>query len=144
MSLLCVFCLLHSSLPLTPYFRPTSTLWCTWLRTTRPSIASRHLSTFSCSQLSSLLTLCQYNLNYVFLVTGSDSNLLVSWDTSMSQKSRFKMQTQGIHTFRNTFPQLPWGTLKNPTFIQTAHGCVIGSYASWHFQYLICAPVTVF
>lgn len=47
-----------------------------------------------------------------------------SWDTSMSQKSRFKMQTQGIHTFRNTFPQLPGGTLKNPTYIQTAHGYV--------------------
>lgn len=40
----------------------------------------------------------------------------------MSQKSRFKMQTQGITKFRNTFPQLPWGTLKNPEFIQTAHG----------------------
>lgn len=44
------------------------------------------------------------------------------WDTSMSQKSRFKMQTQGRTEFRNTFPQLPWGTIKNPTFIQTAHG----------------------
>lgn len=44
------------------------------------------------------------------------------WDTSMSQKSRFKMQSQGITTYRKTFPQLPWGTLKNPTFIQTAHG----------------------
>ena len=40
----------------------------------------------------------------------------------MSQKSRFKMQTQGITTFRKAFPQLPGGTLKNPTFIQTAHG----------------------
>ncbi|KAH9995131.1 ERG4/ERG24 ergosterol biosynthesis protein [Russula vinacea] len=44
------------------------------------------------------------------------------WDTSMSQKSRFKMQTQGIFDYRRTFPQLPWGTLKNPTYIQTAHG----------------------
>ncbi|THG92652.1 hypothetical protein EW026_g8324 [Hermanssonia centrifuga] len=44
------------------------------------------------------------------------------WDTAMSQKSRFKMQTQGITTFRKTFPQLPWGTLKDPKFIQTAHG----------------------
>ena len=44
------------------------------------------------------------------------------WDTSMSQKSRFKMQTQGITTFRNTFPQLPGGTIQNPKFIQTAHG----------------------
>ena len=45
-----------------------------------------------------------------------------SWDTAMSQKSRFKMQTQGITTYRKTFPQLPWGTLKNPKSIQTAHG----------------------
>lgn len=48
----------------------------------------------------------------------------------MSQKSRFKMQTQGIHTFRNTFPQLPWGIIKNPTYIQTAHG--YGSFISWY------------
>jgi delta24(24(1))-sterol reductase len=46
------------------------------------------------------------------------------WDTSMSQKSRFKMQTQGIQTFRNTFPQLPRGTNKNPTYIKKAHGYV--------------------
>ena len=45
-----------------------------------------------------------------------------SWDTSMSQKSRFKMQTQGIYKFRNTFPQLPWNVVKNPTYIQTVHG----------------------
>lgn len=44
------------------------------------------------------------------------------WDTSMSQKSRFKMQTQGITTYRKTFPQLPYGTLENPKFIQTKHG----------------------
>lgn len=47
-----------------------------------------------------------------------------SWDTSMSQKSRFKMQTQGVFEYRRTFPQLPWGTLKEPSFIQTAHGSV--------------------
>ena len=46
------------------------------------------------------------------------------WDTSMSQKSRFKMQTQGITTYRKTFPQLPGGTLHNPKFIQTQHGYV--------------------
>ena len=46
------------------------------------------------------------------------------WDTAMAQKSHFKMQTQGITEFRKTFPQLPWNTVKNPTFIQTAHGCV--------------------
>ncbi|TFY77412.1 hypothetical protein EWM64_g6598 [Hericium alpestre] len=44
------------------------------------------------------------------------------WDTAMSQKSRFKMQTQGNFKYRWTFPQLPWGTIKNPEYIQTAHG----------------------
>jgi len=52
------------------------------------------------------------------------SNRIIRWDTSMSQKSRFKMQTQGINTFRKAFPQLPWGTIKNPEFIQTQHGFV--------------------
>ncbi|CAE6487015.1 unnamed protein product [Rhizoctonia solani] len=44
------------------------------------------------------------------------------FDTAMSQKSRFKMQMQGTYTPRWTFPQLPYGTVENPTFIQTAHG----------------------
>ncbi|KAF8524194.1 ergosterol biosynthesis ERG4/ERG24 [Gautieria morchelliformis] len=44
------------------------------------------------------------------------------FDTSMSQKSRFKMQLQGTYQYRWTFPQLPWGTVENPTFIQTEHG----------------------
>jgi Delta24(24(1))-sterol reductase len=42
----------------------------------------------------------------------------------MSQKSRFKMQGQGVFTYRKTFPQLPYGTIKNPEFIQTKHGLV--------------------
>ncbi|GAA97491.1 hypothetical protein E5Q_04169 [Mixia osmundae IAM 14324] len=44
------------------------------------------------------------------------------FDTSMSQKSRFKMQQDGTYRPRNTFPQLPWGTLKDPKYIQTAYG----------------------
>ncbi|GJE98272.1 ERG4/ERG24 ergosterol biosynthesis protein [Phanerochaete sordida] len=44
------------------------------------------------------------------------------WDTSNSQKSRFKMQSKGITEFRRTFPQLPRGTITNPKYIQTAHG----------------------
>lgn len=42
----------------------------------------------------------------------------------MSQKSRFKMQQQGTYQYRWTFPQLPWGTLENPTYIRTEHGYV--------------------
>jgi len=55
------------------------------------------------------------------------------WDTSMSQKSRFKMQTQGTFKFRNTFPQLPWGVVKNPRFIQTAHGNRLLTSGWWQF-----------
>lgn len=44
------------------------------------------------------------------------------FDSSMSQKSRFKMQQQGEVTKRNAFPQLPWGTVENPKFIQTSRG----------------------
>ena len=32
------------------------------------------------------------------------------------------MQTQGTFKFRQTFPQLPWGTVEHPTYIQTEHG----------------------
>ncbi|PIS02743.1 MAG: delta(24(24(1)))-sterol reductase [Chlamydiae bacterium CG10_big_fil_rev_8_21_14_0_10_42_34] len=44
------------------------------------------------------------------------------WDTANSQKNRFRMQLRGTFVKRNTFPQLPWGTLKNPKFIKTAQG----------------------
>ena len=44
------------------------------------------------------------------------------WDTANSQKNRFRMQQRGTYVERITFPQLPWGTLKNPTYILTKHG----------------------
>lgn len=33
------------------------------------------------------------------------------WDTAQSQKNRFRMQLRGTFIKRNTFPQLPWGTI---------------------------------
>jgi delta24(24(1))-sterol reductase len=74
--------------------------------------------------------ICPYVLNSVDCVLYvrralplfSMTDTWIRWDTSMSQKSRFKMQTQGIFKFRYTFPQLPGGTIKNPTYIQTEHG----------------------
>lgn len=63
--------------------------------------------------------------------------LLRSFDTSMSQKSRFRMQMQGTYQYRYTFPQLPWGTLENPTYIQTAH-------VSACIQVLCCAGLIRF
>jgi delta24(24(1))-sterol reductase len=53
------------------------------------------------------------------------STLLVCYfifDTSMAQKSSFKMQQQGEYTPRYAFPNLPYSVLKNPTYIQTQHG----------------------
>ncbi|KAF7794249.1 hypothetical protein EIP86_005382 [Pleurotus ostreatoroseus] len=84
------------------------------------------------------------------------------WDTAMSQKSRFKMQRQGITEFRKTFPQLPGGTIQNPKYIQTAHGnCLLvdGWWAysrkpnyvadwvmslSWGLVQGLCSPIPYF
>lgn len=49
------------------------------------------------------------------------------FDTSMSQKSAFKMQSQGVYVPRASFPQLPGSVCINPTFIQTKHGYVLRS-----------------
>jgi len=47
------------------------------------------------------------------------------WDTANSQKNRFRMQQRGTFVKRKAFPQLPWGTLKNPTYIKTASGSML-------------------
>ncbi|KAJ1536953.1 C-24(28) sterol reductase [Nowakowskiella sp. JEL0078] len=44
------------------------------------------------------------------------------WDTANSQKNRFRMQQVGTFVPRFTFPQLPWGTIKNPKYIPTPSG----------------------
>lgn len=44
------------------------------------------------------------------------------WDTANSQKNRFRMQQRGTYVPRHTFPQLPWGTLKEPRYLKTAKG----------------------
>ncbi|KAG5338687.1 hypothetical protein C0989_006655 [Termitomyces sp. Mn162] len=74
-------------------------------------MASHDFSTYRFSTLT-------YIIMYATLLTA-----YYIWDTAMSQKSRFKMQSQGITEFRNTFPQLPGCIVKDPTYIQTAHGC---------------------
>jgi delta24(24(1))-sterol reductase len=66
----------------------------------------------------------------------------ISFDTSMSQKSRFRMQMQGITTFRNAFPQLPWSIIKEPTFIQTEHGNRLLTSGWWAYARKIVSPVS--
>jgi delta24(24(1))-sterol reductase len=47
------------------------------------------------------------------------------WDTTNSQKNRFRQQERGTMVFRKTFPQLPWQTLENPKTITTEAGSKI-------------------
>jgi Delta24(24(1))-sterol reductase len=44
------------------------------------------------------------------------------WDTTNSQKNNFRQQERGAFKKRNTFPQLPWQTVKNPKTIKTQTG----------------------
>jgi delta24(24(1))-sterol reductase len=53
------------------------------------------------------------------------------WDTANSQKNRFRMQLQDTYIDRKTFPQLPWGTLKNPSYIKTKQGSLLLTGGWW-------------
>eukprot|EP01012_Entosiphon_sulcatum_P025037 TRINITY_DN3029_c0_g1_i1.p1 TRINITY_DN3029_c0_g1~~TRINITY_DN3029_c0_g1_i1.p1 ORF type:complete len:481 (+),score=102.93 TRINITY_DN3029_c0_g1_i1:27-1445(+) len=53
------------------------------------------------------------------------------WDTANSQKNRFRMQLRGTYIPRNTFPQLPWGTLHNPKYIKTKNGGTLLTDGWW-------------
>ena len=55
------------------------------------------------------------------------------FDSSMAQKSTFKMQQQGDYKPRNAFPVVPWSTVKNPTYIQTKHGNKLLTSGWWQF-----------
>ncbi|KAK2735301.1 C-24(28) sterol reductase [Myotisia sp. PD_48] len=44
------------------------------------------------------------------------------WDTTNSQKNRFRQQQRGDMVLRNTFPQLPWQTVENPRTIVSKEG----------------------
>lgn len=47
------------------------------------------------------------------------------WDTTNSQKNRFRQQERGTMVERNTFPQLPWQTVENPKTLTAADGSKI-------------------
>ncbi|KAJ3009265.1 C-24(28) sterol reductase [Thoreauomyces humboldtii] len=53
------------------------------------------------------------------------------WDTANSQKNRFRMAQTGTYMPRKAFPQLPWGTLKDPKFIKTQHGSLLLTSGWW-------------
>jgi delta24(24(1))-sterol reductase len=55
------------------------------------------------------------------------------WDASNAQKNRFRMQQRGTYVGRNTFPQVPWSTLKNPKFLKTACGSTLLIDGYWKY-----------
>ncbi|CAO1613069.1 unnamed protein product [Parajaminaea phylloscopi] len=55
------------------------------------------------------------------------------FDSSMAQKSRFRMQRQGNLKVRWSFPQWPWSTLENPRYLQTEHGNALLIDGWWQF-----------
>jgi delta24(24(1))-sterol reductase len=55
------------------------------------------------------------------------------WDTSQSQRNRFRMQLRGTFVQRRTFPQLPWGTLRNPRYLTTANGGTLLVDGWWRY-----------
>ena len=71
-------------------------------------------------------------LTYIFMF----SLLLFAhfvFDSSMAQKSRFRMQLQGTLKVRWSFPQWPWSTLKDPRYLQTEHGNALLIDGWWQF-----------
>ncbi|KAI9840516.1 MAG: C-24(28) sterol reductase [Sclerophora amabilis] len=65
-----------------------------------------------------------YRWNRPFLIFLYVAYLFVYWiwDTTNSQKNRFRQMERGQFIDRKTFPQLPWGTVKNPKTIETKTG----------------------
>ncbi|KAI9029566.1 ergosterol biosynthesis ERG4/ERG24 [Phycomyces nitens] len=53
------------------------------------------------------------------------------FDTGNSQKNRFRMEQNGSFFARNAFPQLPYGHIKNPTYIKTEHGNLLLTSGWW-------------
>ncbi|KAB8213459.1 Delta(24(24(1)))-sterol reductase [Aspergillus novoparasiticus] len=68
-----------------------------------------------------------YHWNRCFLAFLYIAYLFVYWvwDTTNSQKNRYRQQERGTMVFRNTFPQLPWQTLENPKTITAEDGSKI-------------------
>jgi delta24(24(1))-sterol reductase len=55
------------------------------------------------------------------------------WDTAQSQRNRFRMQLNGSYVKRKAFPQLPWGTLKNPRYLDTETGSKLLVDGWWRY-----------
>ncbi|EPX73145.1 C-24(28) sterol reductase Sts1 [Schizosaccharomyces octosporus yFS286] len=64
----------------------------------------------------------EWSFSYNFFVYALLICCYYVFDSCNSQKNRFRNQIYGLTTTRKSFPQLPWQTIKNPTFIRCANG----------------------
>lgn len=66
----------------------------------------------------------EYRWNRVFLTFLFASYIFVYWvwDSANGQKNSFRAAERGTLTKRNTFPQVPWQSIKNPNKIETQTG----------------------
>ncbi|MDF1796387.1 MAG: delta(24(24(1)))-sterol reductase [Coxiellaceae bacterium] len=55
------------------------------------------------------------------------------WDSSQSQRNRFRMQQRGTFVKRKAFPQLPWGTLQDPEYLETKNGSKLLVDGWWRY-----------
>lgn len=55
------------------------------------------------------------------------------WDTAQSQRNRFRMMERGTYVERRAFPQLPWGTLRNPRYLETRAGSKLLVDGWWRY-----------
>ncbi|KAF7719273.1 Ergosterol biosynthesis ERG4/ERG24 family protein [Penicillium ucsense] len=69
----------------------------------------------------------EYHWNRFFLAFLYIAYLFVYWvwDTTNSQKNRFRQQERGTMVNRKSFPQLPWQTVENPKTLTAADGSKI-------------------
>jgi len=65
------------------------------------------------------------------------------WDTTNSQKNRFKAQLSGHDIERRSFPQLPWRIVKNPQTITSKHGDVIFVDGWCMFKIILSFPFSL-
>jgi len=70
---------------------------------------------------------------YYFILFSSLFIAYYIWDTSQSQRNRFRMKLNNTYIPRNTFPQLPWGTLSQPKFLNTAAGSKLLIDGWWRY-----------
>lgn len=61
-----------------------------------------------------------------------------------SQKNRFRQMEKGTLIVRNTFPQLPWQTIENPTFIKCKNGGTLLTSGWCMFPPLILVSLSKF